>query len=158
VEETKRIDSPSARVQIRGIEFPADLIVMGNQDTTTDVILGMNWLTKYQASLSYDNRMVKLVSLSGEEVLVELVLSGPRKGSCHQVITAHIEEIKPSYTINVVSEFRDVFPEELPGMPPERKVEFAIEPILGTAPISKRAYRVSGPEFVELKKQIDELS
>jgi hypothetical protein len=42
-------------------------------------------------------------------------------------------------------------------MPPERKVEFAIELILGTAPISKRAYRVSGPELVELKKQIDEL-
>jgi hypothetical protein len=42
-------------------------------------------------------------------------------------------------------------------MPPERKVEFAIELILGTAPISKRAYRVSGPELVELKKQIDAL-
>jgi hypothetical protein len=42
-------------------------------------------------------------------------------------------------------------------MPPERKVEFAIELILDTAPISKRAYRVSGPELVELKKQIDEL-
>jgi hypothetical protein len=67
---------------------------MGNQDTTIDVILEMNWLTKYQASLSCDKRTVKLVSLSGEEVLVELVLSGPRKGSCHQV-TAHIEEIKP---------------------------------------------------------------
>jgi hypothetical protein len=56
-----------------------------------------------------------------------------------------------------VSEFPDVFPEELPGMPPKRNVEFAIQLIPGTAPISKRAYRVSGPEFVELKKQIDEL-
>jgi hypothetical protein len=140
---------PSARVQIRGIEFPADLIVMGNQDATIDVILGMNWLTKYQASLSYDKRTTKLVSLSGEEVLVELVLSEPRKGSYHQV-TAHTEEIEPSEAINVVSEFLDVFPEELPGMPPERKVEFAIELIPGTAPISKRAYRVSGPELVEL--------
>jgi hypothetical protein len=100
---------------------------------------------------------MKLVSLSGEEVLVELVLSGPRKGNCHQV-TARIEEIKPSEAINVVSEFPDVFPEELPGMPPERKVEFVIELIPGTTPISKRAYRVSGPELVELKKQIDELS
>jgi hypothetical protein len=54
-------------------------------------------------------------------------------------------------------EFHNVFPEELPGMPPERKVEFAIELILGTAPISKRAHRVSGLELVELKKQIDEL-
>jgi hypothetical protein len=99
---------------------------------------------------------MKLVSLSGEEVLVELVMSRPREGSYHHV-TTHIEEIKPSEAINVVSEFPDVFPEELPGMPPEMKVEFAIELILGTAPISKRAYRVSGPELVELKKQIDEL-
>jgi hypothetical protein len=50
-----------------------------------------------------------------------------------------------------------VFPEELPSMPPERKVEFAIELIPGTTPISKRAYRVSSPELVELKKHIDEL-
>jgi hypothetical protein len=123
---------PSARIQIGGIEFPADLIVMGNQDATIDVILRMNWLTKYQASLSCDKRTVKLVSLSGEEALVELVLSGPRKGSCHQV-TAHIEEVKPSEAISVVSEFSDVFLEELPGMPPERKVEFAIEIIPGAA-------------------------
>jgi hypothetical protein len=147
---------PSARVQIRGIEFLADLIVMINQDATIYVILGMNWLTKYQASLSCDKRTVKLVSLSGEEVLVESVLSGSSKGSCHQ-ITTHIEEIEPSEAINVVSEFPDVFLEELPGIPPERKVEFAIELIPGTTAISKRAYRVSGPELVELKKQIDEL-
>ena len=89
-------------------------------------------------------------------MLVELVLSGPRKGSCHQV-TAHIEEIEPLETINVVSEFPDVFLEELLGMPPERKVEFAIELIPGTAPISMRAYRVSRPELVELKKQINKL-
>jgi hypothetical protein len=86
---------PIARVQIRGIKFTADLIIMGTQDVTIDVILGMNWLAKYQASLSFDKRTVKLVSLSGEEVLVELVLSEPRKGSCHQT-TAHIEEIEPS--------------------------------------------------------------
>jgi hypothetical protein len=63
---------PSARVQIRGIEFLADLIVMGTRDVDIDVILGMNWLTKYQASLSYDKRTVKLVTLSGEELFVEL--------------------------------------------------------------------------------------
>jgi hypothetical protein len=50
-----------------------------------------------------------------------------------------------------------VFPEELPGMPHKRKVEFAIDLIPGTVPISKRAYRVSRPELVELKKQIAEL-
>jgi hypothetical protein len=65
------------------------------------------------------------VSSSGEEVLVALVLSGPWKGSYHQV-TAHIEEIEPSEAIKVVSEFLDVFLEDLLGMPPKRKVEFTI--------------------------------
>jgi hypothetical protein len=129
---------------------------MGTRDVDIDVILGINWLTKYQASLNCDKRNVKLVSLSGDEVLVELILSGPWKGSCHQ-ITAHSEIVNPLEAIKVVSEFPDVFPEDLPGMPPERKVEFAIELIPGTTPISKRAYRVSGLELVELKKQIDEL-
>jgi hypothetical protein len=59
--------------------------------------------------------------------------------------------------IRVVSEFPDVFPKELPGMTPKRKVEFAIELEPGTVPISMRACRVFGPELVELKKQIDEL-
>jgi hypothetical protein len=129
---------------------------MGTRDVTIDVILGMNWLTKYQATLSCDKRTVKLVSLSREEVLVELVLYRPRKGSCHQ-ITTHIEEIETSEVIKVVSEFPNVFPEDLPGMPPKRKVKFAIELIPSIAPLSKRDYRVSGPESVELKKQIDEL-
>jgi hypothetical protein len=147
---------PSARVQITGIEFHSDLILMDTRDVDIDVILGMSWLTKYQAGLSCDKRTVKMVSLSGEDVLVELVLSGPRKGSCHQ-ITAHSEAVNLLEAIKVVSEFSNVFPEDLPGMPPERKVEFAIELIPGTAPISKRPYRVTRPELVELKKQIDEL-
>jgi hypothetical protein len=112
---------PSARVQIRGIEFPADLIIMGTQVVDIDVILGMNWLTKYQASLSCDKRTVRLMSLSGEEVLVELILSEPTKGSCHQ-ISIHSEEVRPLEVIRVVSEFPNVFLEELLGMPPKRKV------------------------------------
>jgi hypothetical protein len=147
---------PKCKSPNKGIEFPVDLIVMGTRDIDIDVILGMNWLTKYQADLSCDKRTVWLMSLLGEEVLVELILSGPRKGSCHQ-IAAHSEAVNPLEVIKVVSEFPNVFLEELPGMPPERKVEFAIKLIPGTASISKRAYRVSGPELVELKTQIDEL-
>jgi hypothetical protein len=74
---------PNARVQIWGIVFPTDLIVMGTRDVDIDVILWMNWLTKYQAGLRCDKRTMRLVSLSGEEVLVELISSKPRKGSCH---------------------------------------------------------------------------
>jgi hypothetical protein len=50
-----------------------------------------------------------------------------------------------------------VFQEELPGMSPDRDVEFVIDLLPGTAPISKRPYRISGTQFIELKKQIKEL-
>jgi hypothetical protein len=90
-------------------------------------------------------------------VVVQLVSPEPRKGGCHQMaIDSSLADSLE--TIRVVLEFPDVFPKDLPGMPPKRKVEFDIELLPGTAPISKRAYRVSRPELVELKKQIDELS
>ena len=54
--------------------------------------------------------------------------------------------------IPVVSEFPNVFPEELPGMPPDRELEFAIEFVPGTTPIHKKYYRMSSSELVELKK------
>jgi hypothetical protein len=73
-------------------------------------------------------------------------------------MTIDSKEVDPLEAIKVVSEFPDVFPKDLPCMLPERKVEFAIELIPSTAPICKRAYRVSGLELVELKKQIDEMS
>jgi hypothetical protein len=59
--------------------------------------------------------------------------------------------------IHVVRDFPDVFPEELPGMPPDREVEFVIDLLPGTAPISKRSYRMSVKELKELKKQFSEL-
>jgi hypothetical protein len=59
--------------------------------------------------------------------------------------------------IREVNEFPDVFPEDLPGMPPDRDIEFSIELIPGTAPISKRPYRMNVKDLAELKKQIEEL-
>jgi hypothetical protein len=59
--------------------------------------------------------------------------------------------------IRAVRDFSDVFTEELPGMPPDREVEFAIDLLPGTAPISKRPYRMSVEELKELKKQLTEL-
>jgi hypothetical protein len=57
----------------------------------------------------------------------------------------------------VVRDFLDVFPEELPGMPPYREVEFVIDPLPGTTPTFKRSYRRSVEELKELKKQLTEL-
>jgi hypothetical protein len=59
--------------------------------------------------------------------------------------------------IRVVRDFLDVFPEELPRMPPDREVEFVIDLLPGTVPISKRPYKMSVEELKELKKQLTEL-
>ncbi|XP_019059514.1 PREDICTED: uncharacterized protein LOC104825588 [Tarenaya hassleriana] len=57
----------------------------------------------------------------------------------------------------VVRDFPDVFPEELPGLPPEREVDFCIDVIPGTEPVSKTPYRMAPTEMAELKKQLNEL-
>ena len=127
---------------------------MGTQ--VLDVILGMNWLRRNQATVICDKRTRKLVSPFGEKVVTELIMPNLEEGAYHHM-SVDGKEANLLEAIKVVSEFPDVFPEELLGMPPERKVEFAIELELGTAPISKRAYRVSGQELLELNKQINEL-
>jgi hypothetical protein len=65
--------------------------------------------------------------------------------------------ISPLEEIPVVCEYPDVLPDKLPGMPPDRDVEFVIELQLGTAPISKRPYRMPPKELAELKTQLQEL-
>ncbi|XP_073138128.1 uncharacterized protein [Henckelia pumila] len=59
--------------------------------------------------------------------------------------------------IPVVCEFSDVFPEEIPGFPPEREVEFSIELMPGTEPLSRAPYRLAPVELKELKEQLQEL-
>jgi hypothetical protein len=56
-----------------------------------------------------------------------------------------------------VSEFLDVFPDDLPGMPPDHDIEFSIDLLPGTAPIAKRPYRMAPVEHEEVKKTVDEL-
>ncbi len=59
--------------------------------------------------------------------------------------------------VPIVCEYPDVFPDELPGMPPDRDIEFIIELIPGTGSIAQRPYRMNPAELVELKKQLDDL-
>ena len=59
--------------------------------------------------------------------------------------------------IPVVQEFEDVFPEEVPGLPPSREVEFSIDLVPGTGLVSRAPNRMAPTELVELKKQIEDL-
>jgi hypothetical protein len=128
---------PNLRIEIRGIDFPANLVVMGTQGL--DVIIGMNWLYRNQATVYCDKRTTKLVSPIEKEVITKLYMPELEEGACHY-LSVDDKEANLIEDIRIVSEFPDVFPEELLGMPPESKVEFAIELIPCTAPISKRAY------------------
>jgi hypothetical protein len=71
-----------------------------------------------------------------------------------RVFEAIVQELQD---ILVAHEFPDVFPEDLPGLPPERDVEFIIELNPGTAPISRRSYHMSPNELAELKTQLQDL-
>jgi hypothetical protein len=66
-------------------------------------------------------------------------------------------EAKSLEEVPVVNEYLDVFPEELPGMPSDRDIEFVIDLVPGTSPIAKRPYRMAASELAELKKQLEEL-
>ena len=58
---------------------------------------------------------------------------------------------------HVLLEFKDVFPDEILGLPPKRDIDFTIELIPGSVPVSKTPYRMSTPEILELKTQLQEL-
>ena len=72
-------------------------------------------------------------------------------------VAAHAEAIPDLTSILVVCEFPDVFPEDLPGLPPDREVEFSIELEPGTAPIYRCPYHMASRELAEMKKQLEEL-
>jgi hypothetical protein len=131
-------------------DFPTNMIVLKGQDI--DVILGMNWLAQHKAILNTDLRTIRL-SYGHEEVLLSIPVAIPAKpfGRVYEAIIPEMQDIL------VVCEFPDVFPEDLPGLPPERDVEFVIELKPGTAPVSRRSYRMPPNELAELKTQLQDL-
>jgi hypothetical protein len=137
-------------VTLVGHEFPTNMIVIKGQNI--DVILGMNWLAQNKAIINVNQRTIQL-SHGQEEVKLSIPVSVPVKVP-EQVFAAMVHEIQD---IPVVCEFLDVFPEDLPGLPSKRDVEFVIELKPGTAPISKRLYRMPPNELVEHKTQLQDL-
>jgi hypothetical protein len=131
-------------------DFPTNMIVLKGQDI--DVILGMNWLAQHKAILNTALRKIRL-SYGQEEILLSIpiaILARPT-GRVYEAIIPEIQDIP------VVCEFPDVFPEDLPGLPPERDVEFVIELKPGTTPISRRSYRMPPNELAKLKTQLQDL-
>jgi hypothetical protein len=132
-----------------GREFHANFVVLESKGI--DIILGMGWLSKFDAVIQCAKRSVLLTCLEGERF--EFVATLPSAADCavNQLKADSIEDIR------VVCEYPDVFPDDFPGMPPEHDIEFIIDLLHGTAPIAKRPYRMSVGELEELKKQLKEL-
>ncbi|XP_063948018.1 uncharacterized protein LOC135152112 [Daucus carota subsp. sativus] len=118
---------PDCEIEILGNKFCADLIPFKLGEF--DVILGMDWLSKHSAQIDCRNKRVILKAPDDKESI-------------------KLEDIP------VVNEFLDMFPDELPGLPPDREIEFAIDLAPGTEPVSKAPYRMAPVEMKELAKQL----
>jgi hypothetical protein len=116
-----------------------------------DIILGATGMTRHKVVLDVASRIIEIKS----PICGSFTLFLPNQDSTQSCAFAMIE--LPLKKIPVVCEYADVFPDELPGMPPDWGIEFAIELQPGTTPISKRPYRMPPAELAELKKQLQEL-
>ncbi|KAL5579991.1 hypothetical protein UlMin_012433 [Ulmus minor] len=127
-------------------ELYVDLIILNMYDY--DVILGMDFLSKYNATIECRYRRVIFRPNKNDE------FSYMGEGFLTIVVdTTRVEKSGPE-GIAVVREFTDVFPEELPGLPPDREISFEIELLPGSAPVSKAPYRMAPAELKELQIQL----
>ncbi|XP_015169165.1 uncharacterized protein [Solanum tuberosum] len=154
-----------------GRDTRADLILLDMVDF--DVILGMDWLSPYRAVLDCFSKTVTL-AIPG---IPPVVWQGSRGSTPVGVISfirarrlvasgclsylAYVRdvsrEVPPVESVPVVRDFIDVFPTDLPGLPPERDVDFPIELEPGTRPISIPPYRMAPAELKELSVQLQDL-
>ncbi|KAL0560150.1 hypothetical protein IC582_000544 [Cucumis melo] len=161
----------TCQIEIAGHVIEVTLLVLDMLDF--DVILGMDWLAANHASIDCSRKEVTFNPPSrasfkfkgeGSRSLPQVIsairasklLSQGTWGILASVVDTREADVSLS-SEPVVRDYPDVFPEELPGLPPHREVEFAIELDPGTVPISRAPYRMAPAELKELKVQLQEL-
>ncbi|KAM1476265.1 hypothetical protein ACFX1S_038134 [Malus domestica] len=162
---------PGCLVMVEKVVMPANLIPLDIVDF--DVILGTYWLHYNRAKIDCYGKTVTF----HHPGLPEVIFVGARSRVRHSVISAirakrllskgcqgyldHVvlNDVASSSVedVRVVKHFPDVFPDELPGLPPDRDVEFTIDLLPGTDHISLTPYRMAHAELRELKIQLQEL-
>jgi hypothetical protein len=136
-------------IKFGSLIIKTNLLILGLD--SVNIILGTDWLTKHQATMDIAARAIEVHSPTCGETTLYLPDQGCTRSCAFVMIESPVERIP------VVCDYPDVFSNEWPWMPPDRDIEFAIELQPGTAPISKRPYRMPPAELVELKKQLQEL-
>ncbi|GJV09451.1 putative reverse transcriptase domain-containing protein [Tanacetum coccineum] len=162
------------------LNHPFHIDLMPVEMGSFDVIIGMDWLTKYHAVIDCAKKIVHIPF--GNEILI---IQGDGSGmketrlniisctktqkyllqGCH-VFLAHItiketgdkSKKKQLQDVPIVKNFPEVFPEDLPGLPHTRQVEFHIDLVPGAAPVARAPYRLAPSEMKELADQLQELS
>ncbi|GAV89773.1 zf-CCHC domain-containing protein/RVP_2 domain-containing protein [Cephalotus follicularis] len=161
----------SCEMSMAGISLYADLIVLPIRGF--DVILGMDWLSAHRARMDCYNKTVDFCQpdgttfqFKGDKGFSTRIISFIRasrylekgcEGYLAYVIDRRKEKGLSMEEIPIVCEFPDVFPDDLGSLPPKRNMEFVIDLLPGTAPISKSPYWMAPAELRELKLQLQDL-
>jgi hypothetical protein len=134
---------PKVNLKIRGVDFVANLIVLESKGI--NIILSMDRLSKHKVLIDCAKMSVMLITLDGKELefVAEPVVTAKGVANCAKVNQLDASQ---GFEVPVVNEIPDVFPEDLPRMPPDRDIEFVIELKPGTAPIYKTPSRMTTPE------------
>nr|GEY35025.1 putative reverse transcriptase domain-containing protein [Tanacetum cinerariifolium] len=151
--------------------FLIDLMVI--ELGSFDVIIGMDWLSKNDAAILCGEKKVR-IPLKNKA----LIIKGDRNQSCFKIIscikarkytengcelflaqvTRTVSKEKRVEDVPVIRDFPEVFPKDLPGLPPPRQVEFRIDLIPGATPVAHAPYRLAPSKLEELSEQLKELS
>ncbi|XP_058784366.1 uncharacterized protein LOC131659150, partial [Vicia villosa] len=147
-------------LSIFGRDFGIDLVCLPLEQL--DVILGMNWL---EFNRVYINCFDKTIIFPEIGVKEDLFLSAKQVGESVQdgaelfmlLATLDVHERRTIDELPIVCDFAEVFPEDVSDLPPKREVEFSIDLVPGTSPVSMAPYRMSASELKELKSQLEDL-
>ncbi|KAD7480443.1 hypothetical protein E3N88_03579 [Mikania micrantha] len=160
----------NCKLTIEGEDYSVDLIPMVLGEF--DVVIGMDWLSSYRANIVCDRKSIQLIAPSGYEVSIQgekrggVVLCSLVKAMKYmnhrgQSFLAYVIDnekvVQKLEDVPIVREFPDVFPDDLPGIPSDRDVEFRIDLIPGAKPIAKAPYRLAPSELQELMTQLQDL-
>ncbi|XP_074377702.1 uncharacterized protein LOC141719224 [Apium graveolens] len=143
------------KIEIQGKPYYVDLIPFKLGEF--DVIMVMDWLARADAQINYISKRVSLkgpnnkrITLRGQKQARKFLTALQAKRLLrqgYQSYLAHVvdtnKDVPQIENIPVVKEFKDVFPDDLPGLPPDREIEFTIDLAPGTTPISKVSYRMA---------------
>ncbi|GJX30741.1 putative reverse transcriptase domain-containing protein [Tanacetum coccineum] len=161
--------------------YPFDIDLMPVELSSFDIIIGMDWMAKYHALIVCDEKVVCIPY--GDEVLIirgddcdggsksklNIISCTKTQKYIHkgcqvylaQVTSKKIEDKskeKRLEDVPIIREFPEVFPEDLPRLPPARQVEFLIELVPGAAPVARAQYRLAPAEMQELSTKLQEIS